>query len=91
MRQMRQVHGAISGSNPRSDWLARCTCVHGKVIYASGGQSEQVETLEVCDDLDELFEKEDWLNDRKNRHIKAAIQREYAALTNRKVVEELDI
>jgi hypothetical protein len=49
------------------------------------------EIFQVYGDLDQLFEEQDWLNKNRNSHIKTAIQQEYVALTNRRLVEELDI
>jgi hypothetical protein len=38
-----------------------------------------------------LFEGQDWLTKRWAAHIKAEVQREYAALQGRPVIETLDI
>jgi hypothetical protein len=58
------------------------------VPYAIGDGDK--EEFEVYETLDEFLE-EDWINEKRNKSIKAAVQREYAALTSRTVVERLDI
>jgi predicted DNA-binding protein len=47
--------------------------------------------FEVYDDLEELFETQDWLEERDHRTVKSEIQKEYAALTKETIVERLDI
>jgi hypothetical protein len=47
--------------------------------------------FEVYEDLDELFENQEWLAERHKGKTKQEIQKEYAAFTRETVVEELDI
>jgi hypothetical protein len=49
------------------------------------------EVFEVYDDLDELFQEQDWLEERRQRATKQEIQQTYADITGRRVVEHLDI
>jgi hypothetical protein len=46
---------------------------------------------ELYDDIDDFFAEQDWIEEDRNRHMKAEIQREYVALTNKPFVERLDI
>jgi hypothetical protein len=52
---------------------------------------EEAEEFEVYETLDELWEEQDWLQERKQRYIKQSIEQEYAARTGEPLVERLDI
>jgi hypothetical protein len=65
--------------------IAYWNCTPGAV------NEEERGTFKTYDDLDAFFEDQDWLNKRHSTHIKAEIQREYAALIGRPVIERLDI
>lgn len=59
--------------------------------FSANATKEDRETFQTYDDLDSLFEDQDWLNKRWAAHIKAEAQNEYATLMGRPAVERLDI
>ena len=59
----------------------------GKIAYWSFHAHADQEKFEVYEDLDELWEEQDWIKPQ----MRSAIQREYVTLTNKPIVERLDI
>jgi hypothetical protein len=63
----------------------------GKVAYwhinASAYEPEDEEQFEVYKDLDQLWEEQGWIESR----MRSAIQREYVRLTDKPIVERLNI
>jgi hypothetical protein len=63
----------------------------GKIAYWNciprAMNPDDLETFEVYENLDQLWEERDWLAPR----VRSTIQREYVALTERPIVEHLDI
>jgi hypothetical protein len=67
----------------------------GKLVFwyycpRATNQYEQ-EEFAVYDDLDELFETQDWLSKKQNQHIKTEILANYKTGAGRLTVERLDI
>ena len=83
----RELYWQADGDSETGVFLtAKGAIAYWRLVPRAINEEEQ-ETFEVYADLEELWENQDWIKPR----VRSAIQREYGALTNKPMVERLDI